>query len=81
VNALEESLSIEVEGYAQGTATCSGGHCEAEGEAGCTCSTPGSSPPGRDVPGTALALGALGAAIAVRKLTASRGKGRSPSRK
>jgi MYXO-CTERM domain-containing protein len=63
---LEAAFQIEVTGYANGSADCSGGRCTAEGEAGFSCSQ------GRgDTSGTTLgvlgALAAFGLAFARRK--------------
>lgn len=63
VNALRDALGIEVEGYANADASCSGGSCTAEAEAGISCSVarPGA---GQGTQGGAgllvLALGLVG---------------------
>ena len=38
INALEAVLTTEVDGYASGSASCEGGTCKSEGEAGVSCS-------------------------------------------
>jgi hypothetical protein len=66
VAELQAALQIEVTGYAEGNAECSGGRCTAEGEAGFSCMQ------GRgDTSGSALgvlgALAAFGLALSRRK--------------
>jgi hypothetical protein len=59
VNALEAAISARVDGYARGSAECSGNSCEAEGEAGCSARMAPALPGG----GAAAALAALGLAL------------------
>jgi MYXO-CTERM domain-containing protein len=62
VNALKAALDIEVQGYAYGSASCSGGSCEAEGEAGCSMSV-ANAPTDGSAPYAIGLLGALGALV------------------
>ena len=67
VDALRAALDIEVEGYAEGDASCDGNACMASGEAGVSCvaASPG---PARGVGGgPALLLLALGGLIRLRR--------------
>ncbi len=67
IAALEAALDLQVEGYATGSASCEGGSCRAEGEAGvsCECSTA----PGRTnkLPVWAMVSLAFGLVFAVRR--------------
>jgi hypothetical protein len=61
VDALEAVITSNVEGYAHGSAECSGGSCEAEGEAGCSARMAPEVPRG----GAAAILAGFGIALAL----------------
>ena len=51
VAALNEVLEVDIEGYAEGSSSCEGGSCEAEGSAGVSCTA---------MPGTGTRTGNAG---------------------
>jgi hypothetical protein len=64
---LEGTLKIDVQGYANGDADCSGNTCTAEGEAGVSCAAAPLGPSGAPLNEGALALAAIGAGILVAR--------------
>lgn len=67
VGAIEAAINAEVDGYAEGSSSCEGGSCRAEGEAGVSCAAV----PGEKSAGAGI-LGLLGATV----LLASRRRNR-----
>jgi hypothetical protein len=67
VAALQSLLNIHVEGYADGSASCSGGECNAEGEAGVSCAASPLGPTGLGGYAIMGTLAALGAVVARRR--------------
>lgn len=60
---IEDSLKIDIQGYARGDAQCSNGSCTAEGEAGVSCAASPSGARGAPMNVGALALAAIGAGV------------------